>query len=118
MTDVLLALLIIVFGSHAKDPELMWAAQTRANYMAATQVCSHHGYHAYNLVIQSGQRFTGGGEVVACNNYPNSADVAVRGWLASPEHRELLLQPNLTQIGIGTAVGKNGICYWSVVVTD
>lgn len=118
MTDILLSLLIIVFGYHQPDTELMWAAQSRANYMAATQQCSHHGYHAYNLVLQSGQRFTDGGEVVACNNYPNSGIEAVRGWLASPEHRELLQQSNLTQIGIGTAVGKNGIRYWSVVVTD
>ena len=118
MTDILLALLIIVFGSHAKDPELMWAAQSRANYMAVTQQCSHNGYHAYNLVLQSGQQFTDGGEVVACNNYPNSADAAVRGWYSSPAHAELLYQPNLTQIGIGYAVGKNGMRYWSVVVTD
>lgn len=116
MIEILLAMLLW-FKAFDPDPELMWAAQARADYMAQTQQCSHHGLHAYHLVLASGQPFTDGGETVSCTNDPDEG-AAVWGFYYSPAHWSLLMEWDLTQIGIGVAWGANGIRYTSVVVTD
>ncbi|MCL2546898.1 MAG: CAP domain-containing protein [Oscillospiraceae bacterium] len=43
----------------------------------------------------------------------HTAQEVVNDWLASPEHREALLHPAFTHMGIGIYINENGQHYWT-----
>ena len=42
----------------------------------------------------------------------NTADAVVNAWMASPEHKAIILKPDFTTVAVSTAV-KNGKTYWA-----
>lgn len=49
---------------------------------------------------------------------PKTAEMAVRGWLESPEHRQHILNPEFTEIGVGYVEGGALGSYWTQLLID
>ena len=100
------------------------AAQAYAEEMAARGVLSHSGadgsspasrMRAAGYVAVPGQRYMYGAENIA-QGYKSVADV-MRGWMNSKGHRDNLLAPATTHIGMGRQgdwwvqnFGTGGVC--------
>ena len=85
---------------------LMAAAQARAEDMARSGVFAHQGADGSSpwvWVKEQGYSFSRAAENLAVNYV--DAESVVEGWLASPGHRANLLDPRLTEFGIGVAEG-------------
>ena len=104
------------------DPRLTAAARSFAAYVAKTDKLEHDAdgstpsdrakKHDYDFCIVA--------ENLA-NEYDSAGFTAdrlarnfVQGWEQSPSHRENLLQPDVTQIGIGVAAGARAGEYYAV----
>jgi uncharacterized protein YkwD len=83
-------------------------AQAYAALMARMDKLGHNldGHDAGWRLNQAGYRWTAWGENIAYG-YPDAASV-VQGWMASPEHRANILNPNFTEIGVGVAKSRSG----------
>jgi uncharacterized protein YkwD len=58
------------------------------------------------------------GEAIAWGTGPLSTPAAiVRGWMHSPPHREILLDPRLRDAGIGVALGAPGVGGQAATIT-
>ncbi|MDB5538458.1 MAG: hypothetical protein JWQ89_185 [Devosia sp.] len=77
------------------------AARSQANLMAAKDTLSH------NLGVSLRQRVTNAGYEGAVGENvaggQNSLDEAIRGWLASPAHRDTLLSTKFQEFGLAVA---------------
>lgn len=78
------------------------------NYFSHT---TPDGTNVYDELKAAGIAYTAAGEIIAENTYPvdQAASVAVKGWLNSPGHRAIMLDPNYTKFGVGEATGSNGM---------
>jgi uncharacterized protein YkwD len=88
------------------NPLLTAAAQAKANDMAQKGYFSHttpEGYDSWHWFKQVGYDYRFAGENLAVN-FSDSADVEA-AWMASPTHRDNIVSPRYTEIGIATAVG-------------
>lgn len=88
------------------SPTLTAIAQAKANDMAAKSYFAHtspDGHDPWYWFKQGGYLFSYAGENLAID-FSDSAAVEA-AWMNSPTHRENLLNPNFTEIGIATAVG-------------
>jgi hypothetical protein len=88
------------------NPLLTAAAQAKADDMAAKGYFSHttpEGYDSWHWFKQVGYDYRFAGENLAVN-FSDSADVEA-AWMASPTHRDNIVSPRYTEIGIATAVG-------------
>lgn len=88
------------------NPLLTAAAQAKADDMAARGYFSHttpEGYDSWHWFKQVGYDYRFAGENLAVN-FSDSADVEA-AWMASPTHRDNIVSPRYTEIGIATAVG-------------
>lgn len=65
----------------------------------------------FNMMESFGLRFSAAGENIAMGQ--RTPVEVVNAWMNSPGHRSNILSPNFTQIGVGLAKNKNGICYWT-----
>ena len=93
-------------GTLTVNPVLVAAAQAKANDMAIYGYFSHispQGIDPWHWFEQAGYKFTYAGENLAVD-FSDSADVNT-AWMNSPTHRENLLNPKYTEIGIATAQG-------------
>jgi hypothetical protein len=89
-----------------ESPTLDEAAQEKANDMATNNYFAHtspSGLSPWYWFEQVGYGFTYAGENLAVN-FSDSQDVT-NAWMNSTEHRENILNPNFTQIGMATATG-------------
>lgn len=107
-------------GALQLDATLTQIARTRAQDMASKGYFSHTsptGQTAFSLLTASGYSYSLAGENLARNNYPDgqSVSVAMTGFMNSPSHRENVLEPTFTRVGIGMAVGTDGLKYYAVV---
>lgn len=59
--------------------------------------------------------FEWAGEIMIRSSGPIPMRKAVRAWLASPEHREVLLSPRAERVGIGRAVDVDTSVYVIVI---
>jgi uncharacterized protein YkwD len=94
-------------------PRLHWAARGHSRDMLVRQYFAHTsptGSTLYDRIVHSGFRTYGAwtaGETLAWGTgtmgMPSSV---VRMWLASPEHRAILLSPLYGWVGIGRAYGR------------
>ncbi len=110
-------------GALALDPTLEAIARQRAQDMAANGYFSHtspSGATAFTLMAQYGYRYGVAGENIARNNYPDSqsADTAMSGFMASPSHRENILDGQFRYVGVGVAFGADGMKYFAVEFSD
>ncbi|HWO07089.1 MAG TPA: CAP domain-containing protein [Candidatus Paceibacterota bacterium] len=88
------------------NPKLVAAAQRKADDMAAKGYFAHEtpeGHNSWHWFREVGYDYAYAGENLAVN-FSESADVE-KAWMASPTHRENILNARYTEIGIATAVG-------------
>ncbi|HEY4516767.1 hypothetical protein A2763_00975 [Candidatus Kaiserbacteria bacterium RIFCSPHIGHO2_01_FULL_54_36] len=93
-------------GTLRINPVLTAAAQAKADDMAAKGYFAHEtpeGYDSWYWFKEAGYSFKYAGENLAVD-FSDSADVE-RAWMQSPTHRDNLLDPHFTEIGIATAQG-------------
>ncbi len=93
-------------------------ARTHSTDMACNNFFSHTGSDGSNFVTRVSRAGFGGspmGEVIAAGYGSPSGVVA--GWMNSPGHRDILMNPNATLIGVGyayTSTSSYG-AYWTAV---
>ena len=98
----------------AMDGALMTAAQIRSDecitYYGHTRP---DGSSCFTVLDQCGVSYRGAGENIAAG-YVTPEDV-VNGWMNSPSHRENILDPEFTRIGVGYSysAGTEYGSYWS-----
>jgi uncharacterized protein YkwD len=102
------------------DPRLVEIARRRAQDMAANNYFSHTsptGETAFSLMGQMRYVYGLAGENLARNNYPDaqSVSIAISGFMNSPGHRQNILEPRFNRVGIGMAIGADGMKYFAVV---
>jgi uncharacterized protein YkwD len=98
------------------NPQLTEAAQAKANDMALRNYWSHNtpaGNPPWTFVTATGYSYQKLGENLAAGFADSRA--TVNGWLASPEHRENMLDSEYKEVGFGyannpnyTSTGNNG----------
>lgn len=96
-------------GTLAVDPVLQAAAQHKADDMAAKGYFAHFdasGKGPWDWMREAGYVYQDAGENLAIQ-FTESADVE-QAWLDSPTHRQNLLNPRFTEVGIATAEGFYG----------
>jgi len=92
----------------AVDPLLETLARQRANDMANSGYFSHgtpNGSSIFSMLAAAGPASRLEAENIARNDYPESqtATIAMNGFLGSSGHRDNLLNPGFTRVGIGAA---------------
>jgi uncharacterized protein YkwD len=107
-------------GALRLDATLVAVARQRAQDMASRNYFAHtspSGETAFSLMGAYGFGYAIAGENIARNNYPDgqSASVAMTGFMNSPSHRTNLLDGRFTIVGIGQAIGADGMKYFAVV---
>ena len=100
----------------ATSTSLSVAAQGHSRDMACNNFMSHTGSNGSsftNRLSAAGYSFSDAAENVAAG-YGSPAEV-VAGWMNSPGHRANILDPNLTQVGIGYAYSDGSTFgdYWT-----
>jgi hypothetical protein len=89
-----------------KNQLLTNAAQAKAEDMAAKGYFSHlgpDGKEPWSWITAAGYDYRFAGENLAVR-FVDSSDV-VKAWMASPSHRDNIVKPNYTEIGVGVANG-------------
>lgn len=102
------------------DGRLVGVARERSNDMAVNNYFSHTsptGDTAFTIMDRYGISYGWAGENLARNNYPDSEAVAValQDWMASQGHRENILSPHYSLIGVGAAVDAAGMKYFTLI---
>ncbi|HLI11548.1 MAG TPA: CAP domain-containing protein [Alphaproteobacteria bacterium] len=105
----------------AANPQLMGIAQSLANDLAARRGLSHVDSQGNGI----GKRFTQAGyiyavAVEAVAGGSASAEETVNQWMAEPQNRDVLLNPAVTDAGIGYAYradesNNRGLAYYWVL---
>lgn len=93
----------------SENSQLDQAATLKANNMFEEDYWAHYspsGKDPWGFFVKAGYRFTHAGENLARNFY-NSSDI-VNAWMASPTHRDNLLNANYKEIGIAVLEGNLG----------
>lgn len=88
------------------DAQLTKAAQLKANDMAQYSYFAHvspTGVDPWHWFSQAGYKFDYAGENLAVDF--SDSDAVNTAWMNSPTHRENILDPHYTEIGIATAEG-------------
>jgi uncharacterized protein YkwD len=100
----------------ASDLRLEQVAQRHADDQAAMRRMSHTGSDGSTLaerLARVGFAWRAIGENVASGQ--QSAQAVVAAWMDSSPHRANILSAN-THLGVGVAVGTDGLTYWTQVV--
>jgi uncharacterized protein YkwD len=102
-------------GPLAVDRDLTIASIRQSLYMARTGVFSHVWLDGTTFVARSHAAGYGqpSGENIAWG-YPSAADV-IAAWMASPSHRENILNCGAHSIGTGVAYSETGLPYYTQV---
>lgn len=102
---------------------LVGVARIRSQDMATNNYFAHTspvtGDTAFSLMEAYGVPYGWAGENLAMNNYPaaEAVGIADQALWDSPPHRENILNPNYTEMGIGLRVSADGMYYFTVVFT-
>lgn len=100
----------------APQPQLAQAAAGHSADMAARDFFAHEnpdGQQVSDRVLAVGYAYRKVAENVAAGQRTPAEVVA--GWLDSPGHRRNILDPELTEIGVGRALGGSYLIYWTQV---
>ncbi len=102
------------------DPALAAVAGERSDDMAQRGYLGHvspTGETYISLMESRGVTCSWCGENIAYNNYPDDQTVGVvlSAWMASPRHRDSILNPNFSRLGVGVAPGGSGLKYYTAV---
>ncbi len=95
-----------------------WQLSRVARYKSADMASK--GYFSHNsptygtpfqMMENFGLRFTAAGENIAYGQR-TPAEV-MQDWMNSPGHRSNIMSSSFSEIGVGLAKNKNGVCYWT-----
>jgi uncharacterized protein YkwD len=106
--------------SLAADGCVTYLAQVRSNDLAANGYFAHEspsGQSAFTLLDSYGIPSGWAGENLARNNYPTDQTVAVaiRDLMASPSHRENILNSHYSALGVAVTLDGTGIYYYTMI---
>jgi hypothetical protein len=90
----------------------------RSNDMVAKGYFSHNppGGDTYMALLKgAGVPFKLAGEIIAWNNFSNSAEKAFEGFMNSPAHRAIIMDGRYNFAGIGQARSGDGKYYFTVI---
>ena len=109
-------------GPLAADGCVTHVAQLRSDDMAGRGYFAHvspDGSSAFTLLDAYAVPSGWAGENLARNNYPTDQTVAVaiRDLMASPAHRDNILNPNYTSMGVAVTLDGTGIYYYTMIFT-
>jgi uncharacterized protein YkwD len=105
------------------DNRLIDLARSRSNDMAIRGYFDHYTPDGKSFLdMMRGQRipFRMAGEIIAQNNY-GAAQTAEQAYLAyknSTEHNRIILRSNWRSVGLGQAVDRNGMYYYTVIFSQ
>jgi uncharacterized protein YkwD len=114
-------------GNLVVDATLTTVARQRAVDMATNGYFSHYApwdhsgrASVFSLLASMGYGYTIAGENIARNNMadPVSVPTAMNAFLRSAGHRNTMLDGRYRRVGIGAAVGTDGIKYYAVVFSN
>jgi uncharacterized protein YkwD len=114
------------------DYRVQMASQLHSNQQASMIMMTHDGYHkvatsatAFKWVMNTvptrsaGYRITtqkfvwsAWGENVAAGQL--TCDVVVKAWMNSPHHRDNILDPRFTRIGMSARKSPQGVTFWTM----
>jgi len=102
------------------DPALVTLARERSADMANRGYFGHttpEGATVFTLLNTAGVQWAYAGEILSRNNYADgqSAGVAGDAYLGSPSHRAVAVDPQYTAMGVGHAVDRSGMHYYTVI---
>ena len=103
------------------DSRLSAIARARSTDMATKHYFGHtqpDGRTVFDIIQAKGITWYGAGEIIAWNTWPTLADSATtanNGWLASPDHRAIVMSSSYNYIGVGLAVDSTGKKLWTAV---
>jgi uncharacterized protein YkwD len=102
------------------DPNLVMVSRERSEDMAKNGYFAHvspTGDTAFSIMDRYGIPYAWAGENLARNNYPDDESVAValREWMASQGHRENILNPHYSTVGVGAAEDGAAMKYFTLV---
>ncbi len=103
-------------GELTVDHELTVASMRQSRYMAQTGLFTHVWRDGSTFVTRAhaaGYRQPAGENIAW--GYPTAAAV-MRAWMASPHHRDNILNCGARSIGTGVAYGLNGVPYFTEVL--
>lgn len=98
--------------------KINWQLSRVARYKSADM--ANKGYFSHNsptygtpfqMMENFGLRFTAAGENIAYGQR-TPAEV-MNDWMNSPGHRSNIMSGSFSEIGVGLAKNKNGVCYWT-----
>ena len=94
------------------NPKLMEAARKHAENMAAQEKLEHvlDDKTPSDRAKAAGYKYRALGENIGWN--AKGPKEAVAGWMDSEPHRENILKPEYTEIGVAVAKSKTGEPYW------
>jgi uncharacterized protein (TIGR03000 family) len=97
------------------NPKLFAAARKHSEHMARVDKLAHEleGSKPLDRVKEAGYSGSYVGENVAAGQL--DAEEVVKGWMNSEHHRENILGPKYTEIGLGVAKAANGTIYFTQV---
>lgn len=112
--------------SHGVQP-LTWSSKLELSSWNWAEIMSQTGIFAHSIpgqpqmgerVERCGYAFRSIRENIACFDYPGLGHVPLAamvhdGWVNSPGHRENLLSPDVTELGVATVQDSSGT-YWFV----
>lgn len=95
-------------------------SRSRSNDMAARNYFSHTSPEGKQFLGMLGEHKVGykfAGEILARNNYPDAeaSRVAIESYMSSAAHKAILLDGRFTSVGVGHAVGADGMHYYTVI---
>lgn len=100
------------------DRHLERAAQAHTNVMLHTNIFSHGAFANRLLQFDVAARIAGENLAWGAGKGASARSI-VAAWLASPEHRAILLGPSFRRVGIGALVGAfQGFAHVRVVTAD
>lgn len=105
------------------DPAVIDLSRERSRDMAQRGYFGHvtpDGRSLGNFLAERGILYSRAGETIQRNNFSPDQTIqeAFRSLMASPKHREILLDARFHTIGAGHAISENGIHYYTLVVIE
>jgi len=101
------------------DSAISDVARTKSQDMADNHYFAHNSPTygmASDMLLRFGITWAAWGENIAKGQ--KTPEIVVSEWMASPTHRENILSPHFSLIGVGYYVDSSGTPYWTQMFTD
>jgi uncharacterized protein YkwD len=102
-------------GPLKLSPHLVQVARAHATNMAKQEKMEHKldGKTPFDRLRDAGYRYARTGENIAAGDPEASTPpLVMKAWMESKNHRDNILQPDFTELGVGTARDRSGRIYY------